>query len=261
MCGIPTMLMVKDTGKAQGLQHLAVNGSRPLSLVANQLEARFGLLVAYEDSPLKYEGDFVDRASPELKAKGQKALYPRGGQLEVDYAVASSGQEPENPTDLILRLLKDHVNRGNPGIFCLRLLNGLYDIIPTDALDQTGRMQKVRAILDLPITLPVKDRTLYETMDSVCKEVSTAGQVSVLLGTVPTNYFMQRHVALGCTSRAARQVLMDILFLTRRSLVWRLNCDASGKYMLNFKIPMMEVTNVRGGKQSREIPFTLIESK
>jgi hypothetical protein len=110
--------------------------------------------------------------------------------------------------------------------------------------------------MDAPITFPTEDRILSDAVQEFCRTLSRTTGSTVLLVDMPNNLFLRRHTSRGAAKEAARDVLSGILLETGRSLVWRLNCDGgTGRYFLNIKVAVMEVTNLRGEKVAREIPL------
>jgi hypothetical protein len=110
------MLCIQENGSGAGQSiSISVRGPRPVAKAADELELKYGMLITYEDAQSFYAGDYVDKASPQNKARGAKALLPIDGHIEVSFAVSAQTKLPVDPRALIGAVVDDHADRGMLG--------------------------------------------------------------------------------------------------------------------------------------------------
>ncbi len=252
---IVMILILAVATRAQSERTLLIEGPRPLAKAADELEHKHGMLITYEDPDYAYVNDYDDLTAPEKRGVARAALFPRAGRLEVLYNVAEGKQNVEDPKSLLSALILDHVNRGNPGIFRISEEGEVYHLIPSEVRDRTGAMKPVGSILDATISIPAYDRTLIDAVNEVCRAVNSASSSNLLVGAYPVNLLHQRKTIRGAAKTSAREVLMSMFRDAQKNLVWRIYWIGPGRFVLNIAVPVIETTNVRGGKVWVEIPF------
>lgn len=109
---------------------LSVNGPRPLSDAAMQLESKLGTAISYEDVALIYAGDYARALDTDWgreygergddRFKSNNPIVSRGGSLEIHVAIDPVSGTPVIPVSQTLQdVIDQHKARGNPGHFQL----------------------------------------------------------------------------------------------------------------------------------------------
>jgi len=208
------------------------------------------MLITYEDPVYSSENDYGNQEPVPGNEKGT-AFFPRSGHVEAEYDLSAQTLLPLDPAAVLERLARDHAQRGNPGLFRVEETNGLFHIIPTGVVDKQGNVRSVLPILDTKIDMPLTDRSLYDTVKGVCQMVSRSAGISVVIGQMPTNYFLQQHLSIGATNERARDVLVRITRTLDKRLVWIGLTGAGGDYVMNFEVANV-VVDYPPGKEIRK---------
>ncbi len=204
----------------RGEEVLSLEASRPLQEAVTILERKYGWRIAYEDPPYTDARDLVDKTHPAYRGPG-RAIDPRGGRVEIRYSVSPVTGKPDSPGGILQMLIDDHVRRGNPGAFQLRMFGDTYGVIPVQG-----------SVLDSPITLPEKQRTYQETLEEIVRAVSRVTGIRV---SGPGMYQPRfGRFTFAANSEPARSVLMR-LFQTQKGyrFCWHLLYGANWGYALN----------------------------
>lgn len=138
-----------------------MNSARPLWAGVRALEQRYGWAISYED-PQYSSGDLVEHPIGNASgARTQKTI--RSGELDVAL------QGTEAPEVAVQALINDHNRRHNPGQFELKSLGGnRFVVLPVSG-----------SVLDTPISLPERERSLYPLLSEMAQAISQATQISV----------------------------------------------------------------------------------
>jgi len=215
---------------------LTANDSRPLEQALTALQQKYGWLVNYEDPQYTSKLDLVG-----ARPLQDKSFYPNGehrvpggGSFVADLGTVSTAGPDEQKT---LQLLIDSYNRSsNPGRFELRSDKdrpGVFDAVGTAANDSQGHVSQQQVLLDLPVTITAEERTVSDTIDSICQKVAEKSHVKVALGVYPLG-LDHASATVGGKELTARTYLSQTFESTSRKLVWRLLYDPdSNGYFLN----------------------------
>jgi hypothetical protein len=232
------MIVVRQ-GLDQPPEKLSVNDPRPVAEAVKQLQEKYGWIITYEDPRLSNESDLLDETDPKYRQAhpgGRRALAPKGGRLEVDYFVSPVTGKPENPGALLQLLLNAHAASANPGRFELKQTGQIFHVIPSQIKDASGRWVHQTSILDIPITFPEKERSVFETLETVTRSLSSASQMRIVIGTIPLNLFVRLRTTQSASSEPAREALIRTLESTNRKFSWRLLYDPGMKmFALNVR--------------------------
>jgi hypothetical protein len=204
-------------------------GPRPLQQAITALRLKYGWQVSYEDPQYLSAKDLTE----DTRVKG--SLLPSGKPFSVQIPPVPS------PTDAVaeeksLQLVVDAYNRsGNPGQFEVRKSEGnAISVVGLATHDDKGSAALPKPLLDSPITIPVKERTIEETLDLLCKGLSNDTHVTVSIGITPRSLVDQIHVQVGGSKIPARTILAQTLAASGHPLYWQLLFDPSSKvYLLN----------------------------
>jgi hypothetical protein len=127
---------------------------------------------------------------------------------------------------------------GYPATFQVVRTEDMLHVVPVSVQGQDGSLVRQSSILDARISLsPRKDRTTLEALATLLAAVQAATGQHVLLGTSPTNLFVQSRMEEGAADETARDVLIRTVRATGRRLSWRLLYDPGDQaYFLNLHL-------------------------
>jgi hypothetical protein len=215
---------------------VVANDSRPLTQALDALQQKYGWRVNYEDPQYRSKLDLVEAKDLQDKSSSPNGRrVPAGGNLVVEFG---TGPAPNAAPDekKSLQLLVDSYNRSsNPGRFELRGDGSEqpFDVVGTAAHDDQGHISPQQAVLDLPITVDVQERTVNDTLDLICQKIADKSHIQVTFGVHPLG-LDRVHVTVGGKDLSARSYLLRTIESTNRKLCWRLLFDPdSGSYYLN----------------------------
>lgn len=198
---------------------VTANSPRPLPQILDALQQKYGWAVDYEDPQYVSKLDLIEAHTP------SRSLLPSGGSFSVEFPAGAPLVENT------LRLLVDSYNQSkNPGRFELRkTAQGGYAVVGTAAYDEKGKILQRLPLLDSPITVPAKERTITDTIALICQEAGAVSQSPVNIGVAPTGFLDHASVTVGGNNVRARDLLLQTLMATHRSLYWRLLFDPNSK--------------------------------
>jgi len=180
-------------------------------------------VVDYEDPQFISKLDVV-----ETQAAGEHAArtnvpprMPGGGAFSVEFPA----EAPEKAK--VLQLVVDAYNRSdNPGRFELRTnKEGVFFVVGVQAHDARGQISRQRAVFDAPITLVRRPRTASETVNLICNKIAILRGVKVTMAITPRTVMNNTQVTVGGTKVPARELLLQVLTATHKTLYWRLLFD------------------------------------
>jgi hypothetical protein len=128
-----------------------------------------------------------------------------GGRLSVDLA----------STDMEV-VLNKLIQGSDHGHFRVEKSGNAFHVVPTETRNRDGNWLPQNSILDVSITLPLQDRTAFETIKAICQAVSAASHVHVEVGTGiwsgrATGVGGPAQYRLGANDEQARSVLLRAL--------------------------------------------------
>jgi hypothetical protein len=210
-----------------GTIHIVANSPRPLAQAVDALQQKYGWVVDYEDPQFISKLDLV-----EAEGAGKRAL-PGGGRFNVEFP--ATGPEEEK----ILQYVVDSYNRSNnPGRFELRRSTlGTFFVVGVEARDGRGEISHQRVLLDVPLTLATRPRTVSDMVNLICRKIAEHGRIAVRVGVSPRSLLDHTNVRVGGTKVSARDLLLQTLTSTGRNLYWRLLFDPNSKaYFLDIHL-------------------------
>jgi hypothetical protein len=128
------------------------------------------------------------------------------------------------------------------------LHNGDYShIVPTALKKKDGQVVAFEPMLSTRVSFQPSQRSLLDTVRLIMSQVSSTRSISIGLGTIPTNLFVQRSQLTYADNEQARDVLMRIFEDAKGAIqlkggieqrvTWSLLYDASGAgYFFNAHI-------------------------
>jgi hypothetical protein len=203
-----------------GTVRIEANSPRPLAQVLDALRQKYGWVVDYEDPQYVSSVDLAP--APDSDSESQ---LPAGGSFSVDFPAGAP--DPQKT----LRLVVDSYNRSkNPGRFDLRGNGqGAFFVVGTSARDEKGGISPQQVLFDIPVTLPNEERTITDTVNLICQQITEQSHIAVTLGVSPRSLLDRTTIKVGGTKVPARDLLLQSLMATHHSLYWRLLFDPSSK--------------------------------
>ncbi|HEV2419638.1 MAG TPA: hypothetical protein VGX94_17720 [Terriglobia bacterium] len=124
---------------------------------------------------------------------------------------------------VIEKIVADYNKSGNPGRFAVRVQSdGSYAVVGT----QPG--STAPPILDTPISIPSRMRSLGDTLHLIAEAVSAASGVAVYAAPHPLmlNRLIRTQVAVGGNKVPARNLLVQAFTQANWKIAWDMRCSA-----------------------------------
>jgi len=157
----------------------------------DQLEARYGWIITYEDPPYENAADFddvtLDVARDPKNFKG-KVLVPRRRRFDFKYPNADQPQAE----DVLAAVIRDYNMAGNNDAFRLLRTGKFFHVVPSVSDNNIGLPTNRQSRLDVRVTIPDAERSVLETLKVVVAQVRELTGVPMVIGRVPTNLLLQR---------------------------------------------------------------------
>ncbi|MBI1747001.1 MAG: hypothetical protein HYR55_10490 [Acidobacteria bacterium] len=221
-------VVLGDNSQADQVVKLSVDDPRPVAKAIETLQAKYGVVITYEDPRYLHEGDIKDvteQVRKDLaryeKGKAPRVLIPKGGKIDIAYSVSPTTGKPENLAALLQMLLDAHAANDNPGVFRVEQSGEILHVVPAQAKNTEGQWVEQSSILDARITLPEQERNLEETLQAITRAVGQATQADIGIAG-PPNLLIHSRTRLGATHERARDVLVRALENSPRKISWRL---------------------------------------
>ncbi|MGC1370620.1 MAG: hypothetical protein WA824_00655 [Candidatus Sulfotelmatobacter sp.] len=205
--------------------HITANSPRPLLQALDALRHKYGWVVSYEDPAYTSSLDVVESQNDPAHP-----LLPAGGSFNVEFPLGSPLE------DQTLRLIVGAYNQSsNPGRFELRRsTEGDFYVVGTSAHYQTDAISPRHSLLDTPVTVASRERTIADTINLLCHELQGQHHTSVSVGILPRALVAYTKVKIGASKVPARELLIQSLKAAPRNLYWCLFFDPASKgYVLN----------------------------
>jgi hypothetical protein len=229
-------LVMTAAQQAEQRLTISVHDPRPLAEAVRTLEKRHGWIITYEDPPYVHPDDIADVTATVRKdytPDKPKVLVPRGGTFEFGYTIPAGASEPD-PAVVLEALVEEYNAQSASGRFRLARTRDVFHVIPSAFRAASGNLEPVSSLLDRKISLPARERTMYEFVSALVRAVAEPAGSKLLLGMFPMNFFLQRRVQDGAQDESARTVLVRALGSTGRKVSWTLYCGPAGSCALNF---------------------------
>ena len=196
---------------------ITANSPRPLLQIVEALQRKYGWVIGYEDPRYIARLDVVALPGGESQ--------PAGGVFKVEFAASAPQQEN------VLRQVLDSYNESkNPGRFELRRTgDGEFYIAGVGARNAMGAISAQHPLLDLPLTVDARERTITETINLICRQIALKSHIKITLGVSPASLLMYNTAKIGGTKMPARDLLLQCMRATHRNLYWRLLFNPTSK--------------------------------
>jgi hypothetical protein len=208
-----------------GAVRITANSPRPLLQVLDALRQKYGWVVDYEDPWYASARDIV-----KSKQETPGTLLPAGGNFTVLLPVDTTQE------DQTLRLIVDAYNQSsNPGRFAMRRsVEGRFYVVGTSARDEVNALSSQLPLFDRPVKIPLRRRTIADTIDLLCRALALQSHNSVSVGVSPRSVLAYATVKTGGGMVSARELLIQSLKAAPRDVYWCLLFDPTSKgYVLN----------------------------
>lgn len=183
-------LMVPLPGQTETL---TASGPRPIHMAVEQLAARHGWRICYEETRPGFAGDFE---------RGE----PKPGTIEIAYTPG------EGAGVVLRRLAADHAKRGNVGRFTVSRESGRWIVAVSEMRGKDGRWAKARSPLEYPVSISEGRRGLIPLMEEMGRQLSLhAGFKVWMTPGVASNGLMQRSASIEAADEPARSVVARML--------------------------------------------------
>ncbi len=218
-----------------GTIHIVANSPRPLAQTLDALQQKYGWVVDYEDPQFISKLDLAETGDAANRAPASNLLarVPGGGPFSVEFPASTPEEEKT------LQLVVDSYNRSNnPGRFELRRgKQEAFFVVGAEARDERGQISHQRVLLDVPITLATRRRTVSDTVNLIFRKIAEHRRMAISVGVSPRNLLDHTNVTVGGTKVSARDLLLQTLTSTHRNLYWRLLFDPNSKgYFLDIHL-------------------------
>jgi hypothetical protein len=205
------------------------SGPRPLQQALGALRLKYNAAVSYEEPQYLSARAVIE----DPHAKG--SFIPAGKPFSLEIPPVQSAADA-SAEEKSLQLIVDAYNHsGNPGQFEIRKTEGkAIAVVGVAAIDDKGSFAPQKPLLDSPITIPAKDRTISDTVDLLCQQLTDATHVPLSVGISPRSLVDHTNVNLGGGKIPARSILAQALAASTAPLYWQLVYDPNSKgYVLN----------------------------
>ncbi len=224
-----------------GSASMVANDPRPLAQAIAAVRKEYGWLINYEDPPYESDSELVDVTDSQWRASHPGSPGHRianGGSFQCVYTEGPDIQTTAGQESVLRQIVSAYNRSGNPGKFIVRVEEeGRYSVVGFSVKDRTEKEHNIEPMLDTPITIPTEQRSAYEAVKLIVRELSTKSGIQVKLLMGPTNILLQSQVTIGGNDLPARVLLLQTLKATKRPLLWQLLYDANQPfYGLNISI-------------------------
>jgi hypothetical protein len=207
----------------QSVTPLNIDDPRPVAKAIDELVARYGYVITYEDPRHAYEADLQDVTSQVRRdmdhyppGKAPKIIVPRGGKLTINLPSTAS-VNTQTVAAVLDQLTRSQSTRGEGGHFRVLQSGDIFHVVPSEIRDRNGNWAAQSSILDVPISLPAENRGKTEMLAAIVTAVSSTARVKMVLGGgIGGGIFNPNRPAsysLGADNEPARDVLVRALIL------------------------------------------------
>jgi hypothetical protein len=202
-----------------GQEVLRVEAPRPILAAIQRLEGRYGWTISYEDPPYTGPGEVVDMTPLVYDGPG-RIIVPRNCRIEISYPVSPATGKPESIDQVLQLLIEDHARRENIGRFRIRKFGGEVCVTPVEG-----------SILDAPVTMSSKTRTLKEAIEEMARILTHATGIRIR-GPEPAPP-SQARFEISASAEPARSLLLRMFSMSPDARYsWSLLHDPASGFVL-----------------------------
>jgi len=169
---------------------------RALESVLDQVQLAFRFPIYYEELPLENQADLIIVSAP----GGKREPVSPVSELTVSLTNLDS-----TPYLAIQTVLSAYAYAGYPGGYKVVPRDHRIDVLPAEIRASSGPRQSITPILTMPITFPLANRTVADTVQLILDTASRQSGYPILIVRGPGFNF--RSVELGANGEAVGDVL------------------------------------------------------
>jgi hypothetical protein len=175
LCALPTPQRAQSLGNSAGLfKGDTITSARPLSDLADVLQARYGKPIAYEDPVWRWQGDEERRdVGRDAGRASLMAVVPARRVFRLPVELTDSRPAALSSSLLEQALAEYHRQNPGPRFRVVQSKYGLH-IVPETAADASGRLGPAGSAMDTVITVEESTRTASAHFEAICEAVSRA---------------------------------------------------------------------------------------
>jgi len=238
---IALLTILSMTLKGQGLATpggrtitIHESGSRCLPYAIERIADITGVPINYEGVPIENPADMEDLANTIIRNGSAAVIHrpiARGGVLNV--TVYLSGVDAGADALSAVQAVLDAYRRAQlPGDYAVEQKGGRIYVFPTQTLSANGIERDVMPVMSTPITFPVADREVVDTLQLIADSISKKAGVRVILAGQP--FSNDPRVTLGADAQPAREVLARLFEQYGELPYYALYNPEARVYYLNF---------------------------
>lgn len=258
ICGVLYLFTHHALAQTGNGPQLHIDDPRPVAKAVEELVSLYKYVVTYEDPHWTYSGDLLDVTTQVRQDLGRyhtgnapKVTRPLGGKLTLTVP-PSSPANTQTMASVLDQLMRLQSTRGEGGHFRVVQVGDVFHVVPSEVRDQNGNWISQRSILEVPISLPMENRSESEMLEAIVKAVSAADRVKFYVGGGAgtgggiANPHRPASYPLGADNELASSVLMRALHLLNdqkfgtwivQRLTWQVLYDSDeNAYFLNLSV-------------------------
>jgi hypothetical protein len=248
----------------KGLATVVANDPRSLAQAVSAVREEYGWVVDFEDPPYTSDADLVDITNPQWRAThpgGRVVKVPAGGAFQCDFAEGVDMNNHASRMGVLRKLVAEYNRSPNPGKFEVRDDgDGRYTIVGVAAKNHARQDESVSPILDTIISIPVQQRSAFETLELIAKTLSSKTGTQVSLVQAPISLLRQSQVTVGGENLSARALVTQTLDATKRPLVWDLLYESNFP-LYGFNIGVARQNQVDTFGRKRAVPIDALQRR
>ena len=175
---------------------------RPLWQLARQLEKAYKWRITYEEAPLEYPADLVNSATAGIHWIARPTAF------QASFEQPQDSRSMEEKWKILDSLVASY--SGPHGAMTVSSNGDYSHIIPTTLKNKAGQIVPFEPLLNTKVSFEPANRNLLDTVRLIMSQVSRVRRVSIGLGIIPTNLFVQQQLLTNADNEPARDFLMRI---------------------------------------------------
>jgi len=202
---------------AQVATRLEVAGDRPMMKAIDELEARAGIAINYEDPPFENPEDLQDvtaavqNAAQRAANPAARIIVPRGGTLSFDSPLLAQRIDVNDLRTLLTQLGVSYEASNVTGRFVVARRGSAFFVEPIAVRARSGPLRSVQSVFSTPISMPLQQRSAAECLLWIAGQVTRNTGLQVGIGAVPFAAFANTTVTIGGGSDQPASALLSQL--------------------------------------------------
>ncbi len=207
--------IVVSTSFLLAADSITVSDGRPLSVITTELQTRYGYLVSYEEAPFDSTTMITDVRSNSVQFRHPPSIpivfhvpdLPAGDAVPTFPTPGGNHTAAQN---LLLSLVKEYNDSGNPGQFAVLFDGGYAHIVPAARMVD-GKALDFEPILSTLMSYTFEGHSCSDALNDLFNRVSSQRGVTVVRGRVPVGPLLKHECDITVNGLAARSILEQIL--------------------------------------------------